>query len=90
MHNEPSLARNAFIDLNSNNLNYFPFKTSLDRCNGSINTLDDPAVRICVSSKTGNVNVKSFNMTTGINVSKSSVKQFSCDCKWRFDSKNVI
>ena len=42
---------------------------SLDGCNGSCNTLEDPSDRICVSNKTENVNLNVFNMITRINES---------------------
>ena len=40
---------------------------SLDRCNGSHNTLDDLSPRTCVQNKSDYVNLNVFNMITGKN-----------------------
>lgn len=42
INNEPSLARHTLTNLNPNELHYYPFMVSLERCSGSCNTLDDP------------------------------------------------
>ena len=38
----------------------------LDKCNGSSNTLDDLFGRLCVPNKTKDINIKVFNMKSGI------------------------
>ena len=43
-------------------------------------------MRICVLSKTKDVNVKVFNMITRINEVKTMVKHISNDCKCKFNS----
>ena len=55
-------------------LYYYPFPVNLDRCIGNCNTLNDLSNRICVLSKTEDVNVSVFNMITGINESKTLTK----------------
>ena len=45
LNNEPWLARPTLIDLKPNELHYYPFNVSLNRFNGSSNTLDDPPGR---------------------------------------------
>ena len=39
------------IDVNPNKPHFYPFMASLDRCNGSCNTLDYLPDRICVLNK---------------------------------------
>ena len=52
----------------------------------------DPAIllmmylKICVSSKTKDVNVKAFNVMTRINEAKTMAKHGSCDCKYKLNS----
>lgn len=46
LKNVPCLARPTLINLNSNEIHYFPFIVSLDRCN----TLDDLSSRLSVGS----------------------------------------
>ena len=38
LNNEPRLTRSTLIDLNSNELHYYRFIASLDRCNASCNS----------------------------------------------------
>ena len=47
-----SLARPTLIDSNSTELHYYPFMVTLDRRNGSSNTLDDLPKRICDPNET--------------------------------------
>ena len=71
MNNQPCTTRATIIDLNPHKYNqrlcYYPFKVSLDRCNGSFNTLDDPSSKICVSNKANDVNLNVFDMTARTN-----------------------
>ena len=66
LNNGPSLVRPTLIDLNSNELNYYPLMVSLERCNGSCNTLDNLSNKRCVANKLEDVNFNVY-MITGIN-----------------------
>ena len=55
------------IDLKSNELYYYSLMVSLDRCNGSCNTLDDFSSRICVPNKTEDVLLNVFSTMTRAN-----------------------
>ena len=74
LNNEPCLSRPALFDLNSSELYYYPFMVSLDRCNGSCNTLDDLSSRIYVPNKVKDVNLNIFNVITRINEAKTLAK----------------
>ena len=84
----------TLINLHPNEYNqeihYYPFSVKLDRCAGSCNTLNDLSNKVCVPNKTEDLNLSVFNMITGINKSKTLTKHISCECKCRFDGKNVI
>ena len=58
LNNKPCLARRTFIDLNSDQLLYYPFVVILYRYDGICNTLDDISDKLCVSSKTEDLNIK--------------------------------
>ena len=75
-----------FIDLNPVELKYYPFMVSLDKCSGSCYSVDKLSMRICIPSKTKEVDVKVFNMKTNRNEAKLLVKHISCDCKCKFNS----
>ena len=69
---------------------------NLDKCSGSCNAVDGLSTTIYGPSKTKDIDVKVFNMITGINEDKTLIKHISCDCKCKFNSttcnsnKNVI
>ena len=64
LNNEPCMLKRFLIDLNLFELNYYPFMTSLDQFSGNCNFVDDLTTKICVPSKTKDVNVKVLNMIT--------------------------
>ena len=64
---------------------YYPFK--LDRCVGSCNTLNDLSNKVCVPSKTEDLNLSVFIMVSRINELKAITMQISCECKCRFDGR---
>ena len=64
---ESCLARTVLTDINLNEFHYYSCMTSLDRCNGSCNTLDALSSKVQVSNKREDVNLNVFHMITGIN-----------------------
>ena len=76
----------TIIDVSPIELNYYPLLTSLDKCNRSCNVLDDLSTKICVPSKTKDVNVKIFNTITRINQVKVLIKHVSWDCTCKFNN----
>ena len=50
----------------------------------SCNTLNYVSNRVCVQSKTANLNLSVFNLVTGINKSKTLTKHMSCGFKCNF------
>ena len=59
----------------------------LDRCVGICNTLNNLSNKICVSNKTGDLNIHVFNTITGNNESKVLAKDISCECNCKFDER---
>ena len=51
----------------------------------AINADDDLSTKICVPSKTKDVNIKASNVITKINEAKTTVKHI-CACKYKFSS----
>ena len=60
----------------SQEFHYYPFAIKLDRCVGSCNTLNDWSNNLCVPNKTEDLNLNMFNITTGINKSKTFIHLF--------------
>ena len=89
LSNQKCMAQPTLINLHPNKysqeFHYYPFAVKLDRCIGSCNTLNDLFNKVCIPNKTEDLNLSVFNMTTGINKSKTLTKHISCECKWKFD-----
>ena len=94
LNNQKCMTQPALINLHPNEynqeFNYYPIAFKLDRCVGSCNILNDLSNKVCVPNKTENLNLSAFNMIAGINESETLTKHISCNCKCRFDKKNVI
>ena len=56
------MIRPFLIDLNYVDLKYYPFMVSLDKYSENCNSVNNSSMRICVPSKTKDVNVKVSNM----------------------------
>ena len=85
--NQPCSARPTLTNLNLDELHYYPFIISMNRCDGSCSTVKDPSGRICFSSKVEGVNLKIINMMKGINESMTLGKHISCDCRCDFGDR---
>ena len=59
----------------------------LDRCVGTCDTLNDLSSKVCVPTKTEDLNLSMISMITGINESKTLTEHISCECKCKFDGK---
>ena len=68
-------------------LHYHLFAVRFNRCVGSCNTLNDLYNKVCVPSKTEDLNLNMFSMLTGIIELKTLTKLVSCECKCRFDGR---
>ena len=80
------MIRPTLIDLNPVELNYYPFMVNLDKFSESCNSVDDLSTKICVLSKTKDINFNVFSLTANINEAKTIVNHVSCDCKYKFKS----
>ena len=54
------------------------------------NNSNDLSSKVCILNKTEDLNLSVFNMITGINEPEPLTKHISCECKCKFDGKNVI
>ena len=77
------MVRSTLIDMNSNELKYYPFMISLNKCAETCNVLSP---KICVPKETKDINVKVFNMITNKDEAKVMTENISCNCKCKFNS----
>ena len=66
------------------------FEIKLDRCAGSFNNINGLSNKVCVPKKRQDLNLSVFNMIADRNKSKTVTNHKSCECKCRFDTKDVI
>ena len=78
LNNRPCQARATLVGINSNEPLYYPFTVSPNKCGGSCNTIDDLYGRACVPNKVKNMNVKVFNLMSGVNETRFLVQHESC------------
>ena len=76
MKNQQCKIRSTLIDLNLDELHYGSFIISINRCDGSCNTVEDPFCRTFFPNKIEDVNLKVFNMITGTNETKDTLKTY--------------
>ena len=79
------MVRPARIDINLNELKYYPFMSSLTKCTGICNVLSP---KICVPKETKEINVKAFNMMINKDESKAMTEDISCDSKFNSTTCN--
>ena len=49
MNNQECKVRNKIVDINSNNLMFYPFSIKVNKCSGNCNNINDSYAKICVS-----------------------------------------
>ena len=84
------MRRATLIDLNPHEHNQvlpcYPFIISLDRYDGSCNTIGQISGRMCIPNKTGEIKLKVFNMIKQTSKLKTLYKDISCNCGCKFDA----
>ena len=61
LNDEPCMVRHTLVNMNPNELKYYPFMISLNKYTGSCNVLSP---KICVPKESKDIDVKAFNMIT--------------------------
>ena len=92
--NQKCMIQPNLINLHPNEyiqeFHYYPFPVKLDRCVGSCNTLNNVSNKLCIPTKTKDLNRSAFNMITGINELETLIEHIWYKCKCRFDRKKYI
>ena len=60
MSNQECKTRLQVINVNSNNLIFYPFSIKTSKSSGSCNNVNDPQAKICVPDIIKNLNLKVF------------------------------
>ena len=65
--NQKCVVRPKIIDVNSNDLVFYPFKIAVNKCSGSCNTINNPFDKICVAKDVKDLNIRVINLLSGVN-----------------------
>ena len=58
MDNHECKVRSEIINVNTNELMFYPYSITINKCKGSCNTINDPYAKLCVPDTFKNINVK--------------------------------
>ena len=82
--NQECRARPKTIDVNKNELVFYPLSIKINKCSGNCNNINDPMVKLCVPDIIKNMNIKVFNMLFRINETRKITWHETCKCICRF------
>ena len=67
MKNQECKIRPEIININSNNLIFYPFSIKINKCSGNCNNINNPYAKICITDIIKNLNVNLFNLISRTN-----------------------
>ena len=86
INNQECKIRTEIINLNTNELMFYPYSIKINRCKGSCNTINDPYTKICVPDQIKDANVKVFNLMSRTNEARHIKWHKTCKCRCRLDA----
>ena len=86
MNNQKCKIRSEIISVNTDELVFYPYSITINKCKGSCNTINDPYAKLCVPDVIKNVNVKVFNLISRINETRHIEWHKTCKCKSILDA----
>ena len=86
MNNQQCKIRREIINVNSNELLFYPYRIKVNKCSGSCNNINDPYSKLCVLDVFKNMNVKVFNLMSRTNEARHIKWHETCKCKCTLDA----
>ena len=65
--NQECMARPKIIDVNENEIVFYPLSIKVNKCRGNCNNINDPMAKLCVPDIIKDMNIKVFDMIARIN-----------------------
>ena len=78
--------RTKIIDINNNELSFYPYSIEVNKCRGTYNNINDPYGRLCVYDVVKVINVKAFSLISRTNETRRTEWNETCKCKCRLDA----
>ena len=82
--NRECMARPKIIDVNKNEIVFYPLSTKANKFSGNCSNINDPMVKLCVPDIIKDMNIKVFNMLSIINETRKITWHETCKCICRF------
>ena len=84
--NQKCMSRPKTIDLNKDELIFYPLSIKVNKCGGNCNNINDPMAKLCVPDTVKDVNIKVFNLLARINDTRKILWYETCKCVCRLTS----
>ena len=81
MKNQECKTRPQVVNVNRNNLIFYPFSIKTSKCSGNCNNINNPYAKICVPNVIKDLNVKVFNSMSRTNETRFIEWHERCKCK---------
>ena len=85
MNNQECKVRPEIANINGDDPVFFPHIVKTSKCSGICNNINNPLAKLCVPDVVKNLNVKVFNLVSGINETRRVDWPKTCKCKCRFE-----
>ena len=83
MINQKCMPRPKIIEVNNNELVFYPYSIKESKCSVSCNSINNPYAKLCVPDIIKNMNAKVFNLMSRINETKQIIWHETCKCMCR-------
>ena len=77
--------RQKIVVVNGDGPVFFSYSIKTNKCSGSCNNINNPLAKLCVPGVIKKLNVKVFNLVSGINKARRIEWHETCKCKCRFE-----
>ena len=84
--NQECMVRPKIIDVNKNDLVFYPLSIKVNTCSGNCNNINNPMAKLCVPDIIKDMNIKVFNMLARINEARKTTWHETCKCVCCFTS----
>ena len=85
LDNQECKIRAEIINVNNEEPIFYPYKTKMNRCVGSCNTIVDPYCKTCFANDMENISLKVFNLLSQSNETINIEKHKGCGCKCKLN-----
>ena len=86
MNNQECKVIPNVINLNGDELSFYPYSVKKSKCSGSCYNINDPYAKMCISDAVKNINLKAFNLMSRTNGIRYIKQHEPCKCKCRLDT----